>query len=100
MCVFVPAGKRFLFWWGTEPRLTVTEPELIKEIVSSKFGFFEKSTLQQKMGQGLLGKGLVLAQGQDWANQRRVVGPAFHTDKLKVSKRASGLGRLYIHHLL
>eukprot|EP01018_Ginkgo_biloba_P037269 Gb_00446 [translate_table: standard] len=77
-------GKRFIFWWGMEPRLTISEPELIKELLSAKHGLsYGKSQLQQKGVKDFIGKGLLMANGQEWANQRRVVAPAFHHDNLK-----------------
>jgi len=35
----------------------------------------------------LLGKGLVLTDGDDWKRHRKVVHPAFNMDKLKVWQR-------------
>lgn len=77
-------GRRFIFWWGIEPRLTITEPELIKELLSAKHGLsYGKSQLQQKGVKNFIGKGLLMANGEDWANQRRVIAPAFHQENLK-----------------
>eukprot|EP01018_Ginkgo_biloba_P000014 Gb_21651 [translate_table: standard] len=77
-------GKRFIFWWGIEPRMTVSEPELIKEIMSSKYSLcYGKSHLQQRGVCDFIGKGLVMANGQEWAHQRRVVAPAFNPERLK-----------------
>ncbi|KAJ7295935.1 hypothetical protein O6H91_Y154600 [Diphasiastrum complanatum] len=76
-------GKRFIFWWGIEPRITVTEPEIIKEILATKAGHFGKSPLQQKGGVALLGNGLIMANGEDWAHRRRIVSRAFQLEKLK-----------------
>eukprot|EP01018_Ginkgo_biloba_P021383 Gb_19483 [translate_table: standard] len=77
-------GKPFILWWGVEPRLTVSQPELIKEILSSKYSHcYGKSHLQQKGNKDFIGKGLLMAEGEAWAHQRRVVAPAFHSEKLK-----------------
>eukprot|EP00253_Pinus_taeda_P033445 PITA_33445 len=77
-------GRRFLFWWGNEPRLSITEPELIKELLSAKNVLsYGKSQLQQKGVKDFIGKGLLMANGQDWINQRRVTAPAFHHEILK-----------------
>ncbi|XP_002967823.2 cytokinin hydroxylase [Selaginella moellendorffii] len=76
-------GKRFLFWWGMEPRITVVEPEMIKEILSTKAEHFGKSLLLKKGGVLLLGNGMVYANGESWAHRRRIVGPAFHAEMLK-----------------
>ncbi|KAH9292686.1 hypothetical protein KI387_042130, partial [Taxus chinensis] len=77
-------GRRFIFWWGIEPRLTISEPELIKELLSVKHGLsYGKSELQQKGVKDFIGKGLLMANGQDWVNQRRIIAPAFHHENLK-----------------
>lgn len=77
-------GKQFVLWWGVEPRLTVLQPEHIKEILSSKNSYsYGKSDLQQKGSQHFIGKGLLMANGEAWTRQRRIVAPAFHVDKLK-----------------
>ncbi|KAJ7548319.1 hypothetical protein O6H91_07G007100 [Diphasiastrum complanatum] len=76
-------GKRLVFWWGIEPRITVTEPEIIREILATKAGHFGKSPLQQKGGTALLGNGLIMANGEDWAHRRRIVSRAFQLEKLK-----------------
>lgn len=77
-------GSQFVLWWGVEPRLTVVQPELIKEILSSKHSYtYGKSQLQQKGNKDFIGKGLLMANGEAWAHQRRIVAPAFHAEKLK-----------------
>jgi cytokinin trans-hydroxylase len=77
-------GNQFVLWWGVEARLAVFQPELIKEILSSKHSYsYGKSHLQQKGNKDFIGKGLLMANGEAWAHQRRIVAPAFHTDKLK-----------------
>lgn len=77
-------GNQFVLWWGVEARLAVVQPELIKEILSSKHSYsYGKSHLQQKGNKDFIGKGLLMVNGDAWAHQRRIVAPAFHTDKLK-----------------
>ncbi|RWW37161.1 hypothetical protein BHE74_00057764 [Ensete ventricosum] len=77
-------GETFLFWFGPEPRLCVSHPELIKQVLANKFGFYLKIDPPPAVT-SLMGKGLVLVEGTEWVRHRRVVGPAFHMDKLKVS---------------
>jgi len=76
---------RFVLWWGVEARLAVFQPELIKEILSTEHRYsYGKSHLQQKGNQDFIGKGLLMVNEEAWAHQRRIVAPAFHTEKLKV----------------
>lgn len=77
-------GKSFVFWWGAEPRLAVYELEQIKDLLSSKNVHSLGRSKQQREGvMHFIGKGLLMANGDAWTHQRRVVAPAFHASKLK-----------------
>ncbi|CAN1133027.1 Cytochrome P450 709B2 [Linum perenne] len=77
---FSKYGDTILYWYGVQPRITVMDPEIAKQILSNKFGFFVKSTYRPSI---VIGKGLVLLDGPVWARRRRVLNPAFSMDKLK-----------------
>ncbi|KAL4192629.1 hypothetical protein AMTRI_Chr06g195170 [Amborella trichopoda] len=74
-------GKICLSWFGLVPLVIVTEPELVKEILSNKYGHFEKPTPDPLIK--LLALGLAAEQGEKWARHRRIINPAFHLEKLK-----------------
>eukprot|EP00249_Psilotum_nudum_P002945 c16243_g1_i2 orf=55-1260(+) len=77
-------GRRFVFWEASEPRIVVTEPEFIREVFSAKCALaYGKSFIHQRCTEHFLGKGVVMACGERWVRQRRIVAPAFHWDKLK-----------------
>ncbi|OVA04993.1 Cytochrome P450 [Macleaya cordata] len=77
-------GKRFIYWVGSEPRMCLTEMEMIKELLSSKYSKVSgKSWLQQQGCKHFIGRGLLMANGDDWYHQRHIVAPAFMADKLK-----------------
>ncbi|KAL3619007.1 hypothetical protein CASFOL_037235 [Castilleja foliolosa] len=76
-------GKRFVFWNGTEPRMCLTEPDLIKELLSKHNAISGKSWLQREGSKHFIGRGLLMANGKDWHHQRHIVAPAFMGDKLK-----------------
>ncbi|XP_078444832.1 cytokinin hydroxylase-like [Wolffia australiana] len=77
-------GKRFIFWCGSEPRMCLTETDMIKELLSSKHTHASgKSWLQQQGSKHFIGRGLLMANGDDWLHQRHIVAPAFMGDKLK-----------------
>lgn len=82
--VVVSTGDVFLFWFGAKPSLFISDPEMVKQVLANKFGFYPKSDVPSAI-LALLGKGLVLVEGSEWARHRRVVNPAFTMDKLKVS---------------
>ncbi|KAL5730337.1 hypothetical protein ACHQM5_003171 [Ranunculus cassubicifolius] len=78
-------GKRFIYWVGNEPRICLTDPKMIKELLSSKYSnLCGKSWLQQQNSKHFIGRGLLMANGQDWHHQRHIVASAFMADKLKL----------------
>ncbi|KAI3839234.1 hypothetical protein MKX03_032864 [Papaver bracteatum] len=79
-------GKPFLYWYGTDPRICITDPELAKQVLSNKFGFYTKPRINPTTV-AMIGKGLALVTGMDWVKHRRVVNPAFNTNKLKAMTR-------------
>ncbi|CAL9067794.1 unnamed protein product [Musa banksii] len=79
-------GDVFLFWFGAKPSLFISDPEMVKQVLANKFGFYPKSDVPSAI-LALLGKGLVLVEGSEWARHRRVVNPAFTMDKLKLLTR-------------
>ncbi|XP_066314311.1 cytochrome P450 709B2-like [Miscanthus floridulus] len=75
-------GKTFLYWFGAVPTICVAEVDLVKQVLAERTGLFPKDYLNANM-EALLGKGLVLTNGEEWKRHRKVVHPAFNLDKLK-----------------
>ncbi|XP_021619713.1 cytochrome P450 CYP749A22 isoform X2 [Manihot esculenta] len=75
-------GMNFLLWYGTRAQLTVTEPELVKEILNSKEEAYCKKGFQEYIKK-LLGDGLVLSSGKKWLKMRKLANHAFHGESLK-----------------
>ncbi|KAG9447485.1 hypothetical protein H6P81_013613 [Aristolochia fimbriata] len=75
-------GKLSLLWYGTQARVTVFDPEMVKEILSNKFGHFKKPKLNPLLK--LLATGLAHHEGEKWARHRRIINPAFHLEKIKL----------------
>ncbi|KAK4490572.1 hypothetical protein RD792_001255 [Penstemon davidsonii] len=63
--------------------MCLTETELIKELLSKYSTISGKSWLQQQGSKHFIGRGLLMANGDDWYHQRHIVAPAFMGDKLK-----------------
>ncbi|KAK4344624.1 hypothetical protein RND71_034800 [Anisodus tanguticus] len=73
-------GKNCCVWLGPRPAVLITEPELIKEVLT-------KNYVYQKARSSPLSKlvisGLANHETDKWATHRRLLNPAFHLDKLK-----------------
>ncbi|KAI4368950.1 hypothetical protein MLD38_017449 [Melastoma candidum] len=75
-------GKNFLNWIGTDAQLVITEPELIKEVLNNKEKVFLKDAAHGFLKK-ILGDGLILSEGDKWANMRKLANHAFHGESLK-----------------
>ncbi|KAI4353437.1 hypothetical protein L6164_002387 [Bauhinia variegata] len=77
-------GETFLYWFGTTPRVFMSDQKLAKQILSNKYGFYRK-TKAMPSRKALIGEeGLALREGLEWAKHRRILNPAFSMDKRKV----------------
>ncbi|KAK4410421.1 cytochrome [Sesamum angolense] len=75
-------GKNFLTWTGPQPHLVITEPELVKEILTNKEGIFRKIKIQGP-AKKLVGDGLVMTEGAKWSKLRKLANHAFYAESLK-----------------
>ncbi|XP_043723198.1 cytochrome P450 CYP72A219-like [Telopea speciosissima] len=73
-------GKTSAFWFGTNPRLYIMDPNLIRDIMN-KFDQFVKIK-GNRLTRLFIG-GLATYDGEKWAKHRRIINPAFHVEKLK-----------------
>ncbi len=70
------------FGGGRQRSLLTTEPEVIRHVLQKNNRNYAKSKLQkEKLGQ-YLGQGLLTSDGDYWLQQRRLIQPGFHRDKL------------------
>ncbi|KAF2287150.1 hypothetical protein GH714_038445 [Hevea brasiliensis] len=74
-------GKISMFWNGKTPRLIISDPELMKEVLFNKQGHIQKPPVSPLIL--ILARGLTLLDGEKWALHRRLINPAFHLEKLK-----------------
>ncbi|KAF9602207.1 hypothetical protein IFM89_025676, partial [Coptis chinensis] len=74
-------GKMSFFWIGTKPTLIILDPELMKEVLSDKYGRIQKPPRNPHIK--LLSNGLSSLQGEKWVKQRKLISPAFRQEKLK-----------------
>ncbi|MBA0758976.1 hypothetical protein Gotri_021920, partial [Gossypium trilobum] len=74
-------GNNSFMWIGPRPRVTIMDPEKIREIFT-KFTDFQK--LHSNPLVIFLVGGLSNLEGDQWSKHRKIVNPAFHQDKLKM----------------
>ncbi|XP_054815421.1 cytochrome P450 72A397-like isoform X2 [Prosopis cineraria] len=68
-------------WIGPEPRIVITDPVLIKDMMNKVYDFpkpYPNPLLK------LLASGLASHEGDKWAKHRRIINPAFNVEKLKI----------------
>ncbi|EFJ35739.1 hypothetical protein SELMODRAFT_405350 [Selaginella moellendorffii] len=82
-------GQPLRWWWGSEPGVVLTDLDMIKEVLYNKAGAFWNSNWQRQLQIDLLGRGMAVVNGDEWALRRRILAPAFHADKIKASERKS-----------
>ncbi|PHT97624.1 Secologanin synthase [Capsicum chinense] len=73
-------GKNCFVWFGPRPAVLITEPELIKEVLTKNYVY------QKIRGNPLVkmaATGIASYETDKWATHRRLLNPAFHLDKLK-----------------
>ncbi|KAK1302479.1 hypothetical protein QJS10_CPB12g00573 [Acorus calamus] len=75
------AGRILVVWFGTSPRVVVWEAELVKEVLSNKFGYFRLPPVNPLLK--ILAMGITSLDGESWVRRRRLIIPAFHMEKLK-----------------
>ena len=75
-------GGVFYYYLGPVPRLVITDPVLIRSLLVQNYKSYEKTSLAKAFT--LLGKGLLLASGESWAHQRKLLNPAFNHAEINV----------------
>ncbi|XP_062188263.1 cytochrome P450 709B2-like [Phragmites australis] len=76
-------GRTFLYWTGARPNVCVADVNVVKQVLFDRTGLYPKNLMNPHITH-LLGKGLVLIDGDEWKRHRKVVHPAFDMDKLKM----------------
>ncbi|GMH03644.1 hypothetical protein Nepgr_005483 [Nepenthes gracilis] len=76
-------GATYLIWFGPNPRLTVSDPVLIREILSTSSEFYEKYE-SHPVVRKLEGNGLISLKGEKWAHRRKTIAPIFHMENLRL----------------
>lgn len=75
-------GGIFLFWHGPEALLSISDTELVKEVLNNRDKTYVKPDFQENIRK-LFGDGLFSTKREKWARQRRLAHLAFHGESLK-----------------
>ncbi|PIA55659.1 hypothetical protein AQUCO_00700163v1 [Aquilegia coerulea] len=75
-------GKTFLYWFGSTPRLAITDPDMIKEVLLNQSGSYEKIEFNP-LSKPLFADGLVGLMGEKWARHRKITSQAFNMERVK-----------------
>ncbi|KAK3127816.1 hypothetical protein QOZ80_7AG0578770 [Eleusine coracana subsp. coracana] len=75
-------GRTFVYWTGARPNVCLADVNMVKQVLFDRNGLYPKNLINPHISR-LLGKGLVLTDGEEWKRHRKVVHPAFNMDKLK-----------------
>ena len=78
-------GKTFLYWFGSKPRLTISEPDMIKEVLTKSDGKTFENIQLNPLAKLLFGDGLIQLTGKKWAIHRRITNQAFNMERVKVA---------------
>lgn len=78
------AGERFIYYRGPQVKLVSRDYQFAKEVLSSKYGFFERHPDDVAMLRDFVGLGLDNLTGEKWAIERRTLSSFFYQDVLKV----------------
>nr|QBM10924.1 7-deoxyloganic acid-7-hydroxylase [Swertia mussotii] len=76
-------GKQSFMWVGRKPRVFVTEPELVREVLT-KYYKFQKNHHDLDPITQFLFTGIGSLEGDTWSKRRKLITTAFQFEKLKL----------------
>ncbi|CAM6066140.1 unnamed protein product [Sphagnum tenellum] len=74
-------GDKFFYSYGPIFKIVVTDPNLVKEILTNKLYYKESLNIMIKLA--FFGKGLFTLNGRNWIERRQIMEPSFHHEALK-----------------
>ena len=76
-------GKSFVYWFGSVPRLTISDPDMIKEVLMNTSGVFDRAPFSPLV-KVFFGQGLLSLTGEKWGFHRKIANQAFRIEQVKV----------------
>ncbi|KAJ3685066.1 hypothetical protein LUZ61_014230 [Rhynchospora tenuis] len=74
-------GRISFYWFGSDLRVILMEPEWVKEVLSNKFA------IKKPTGPSIIklyAQGVATYEGKKWATHRRIINTSFQLEKLKI----------------
>nr|WET52750.1 cytochrome P450 72A930 [Callicarpa americana] len=75
-------GYESFFWLGPKPSVIITDPELVKEVLTKNY-LYQKPQRSNPLTR-LLAQALAHHEKEKWAKHRKIINPAFRQEKLKL----------------
>ncbi|CAA3015256.1 cytochrome P450 CYP72A219-like [Olea europaea subsp. europaea] len=75
-------GTNSFIWLGPRPSVIITEPELVKEVLTKNY-IYQKPQIMNPLAK-MISQGVVTYDGDKWTKHRKIINPAFHFEKLKL----------------
>ncbi|KAL8508041.1 hypothetical protein ACS0TY_018556 [Phlomoides rotata] len=75
-------GEETFFWLGPKPSAIITDPELVKEVLTKSNLYLKPVNTNPLVN--LISQGLAGYEKEKWAKHRKIINPAFHIEKLKL----------------
>jgi len=76
-------GKTVLSWYGSKPRLIMSNPVIIKEVLLKTGELFEKLNPNPSLKR-FYGEGILFSKGKKWTIYRSIASHAFKMERSKV----------------
>lgn len=67
---------------GTQRTYFINHPDLVREVMVTKAGQFQKSALLKRIFEDSVGNNIFTGDGEFWKKQRQLMQPAFHTQRI------------------
>ncbi|CAN1291380.1 Cytochrome P450 CYP749A22 [Linum perenne] len=89
-------GSNFVFWIGLRPFLSLSDPDMVREVANDREKAFRKIPPRDIMKQ-ILGDGLVTSEGEKWAKMRKLANFAFNMTPAMIASTEMMLERWKSH---
>ncbi|XP_029128469.1 cytochrome P450 734A1-like [Cajanus cajan] len=75
-------GKTVLYWHGSKPKVVLSDPDMIKEILVKTGDGFERPDPNPSTKQ-FFGEGILVIKGEQWGVHRAIANQAFKMERVK-----------------